>query len=584
MDSFIKEAKILAKFNDESGIVSVQDIFKENGTVYIVMYYVNGVTLEEYLTRNENKLPWEKVVQIMSIIMESLKKVHEAGVIHRDISPDNIYITTDNKVKLLDFGAARYFVANEKSTVSVVLKRGYAPLEQYYNKKENQGPWTDIYSIAATMYRAITGVKPPEALERMEEDELKSPGEMGVQIPYCIENAIMKGLSLKYADRPKTLNEFIGLLKPDERTEIIGDDRTVIIDRQSKPVAKKSKALILIGLLVVAISIPILLLLIKPGQADNSNESQGDTLAVVSDTEIPSSAPSGQATINPVRESVTPANSPAVNSVEPSTSAEQLEETTTPTATITPQPTLKMPDLRNKEMNESISILKSYELEYKLENDYSDTIAYGRVIKQSIQSGQEVKSDDVVILTISLGKKNSTASNIVLAPDLAGLTLYEATNKCLDIGMEMNVLREEYSNTVNVGLVISQVPEKGVQVNNGEIDVVMSKGKELQSVPTVTGMTEEEAKNTLSKAGLGCTVNYVQEQGTAGLVARQEPAAGSSVRKGDNVNIYVYKVSSNDVSSNADTYIAVEFTTGVIISGEIPTDGKTMKFFNVKID
>jgi serine/threonine protein kinase len=152
-----------------------------------------------------------------------------------------------------------------------MLKRGYAPLEQYYNKKENQGPWTDIYSIAATLYRAITGVKPPEALERMDVDELKSPGEMGISVPSHIESAIMSRLNLKYTHRPKTLDDFIRQLEPKIPTEIISKEKT-LPEMKAKYRNIKVKALVLMGLAIVMLAVSITFALIEKGKEQHCTE------------------------------------------------------------------------------------------------------------------------------------------------------------------------------------------------------------------------------------------------------------------------------------------------------------------------
>lgn len=192
---FINEAKALAKFDNMPGIVSVKDFFLENGTAYIVMEYVDGETLKEYLKHSGDKISADKVFEMMKPLMDSLAKVHKQGIIHRDISPDNIMLTKDMEVKLLDFGAARDISGNGQKSLSVQLKPGYAPEEQYRSHGE-QGPWTDVYALCATMYRAMTGNVPEEALERMQNDTLSPPSALGVAIDPNKEQVLMRGLAV----------------------------------------------------------------------------------------------------------------------------------------------------------------------------------------------------------------------------------------------------------------------------------------------------------------------------------------------------------------------------------------------------
>ena len=188
---FLEEARILAKFSGEPGIVNVRDFFEENNTAYIVMEYLEGETLKEYLKVKKVLTP-EQTLNLMMPIMLSLKEVHKQGLIHRDISPDNIMLVGNN-VKLLDFGSARNVTAIANRSLSVMLKPGYAPEEQY-RSKGNQGAWTDVYAICATMYKCITGITPDDSTQRVYKDELKTPTALGIVINPDIEHALMKGL------------------------------------------------------------------------------------------------------------------------------------------------------------------------------------------------------------------------------------------------------------------------------------------------------------------------------------------------------------------------------------------------------
>lgn len=204
---FIKEAKSLAKCTNLSGIVGVKDFFEENNTAYIVMEYLEGQTLKEYLNGQGGKLPVGRALQALEPVMVSMSQVHRAGIIHRDISPDNIMITTDGMMKLLDFGAAVDLMKEEERSLSIMLKPGYA-LEEQYRTKGKLGPWSDVYALAATIYKCITGITPPEAMERMREDQLAAPGSLGINMPPSVEAALLKGMSVYADNRYQTMDEF----------------------------------------------------------------------------------------------------------------------------------------------------------------------------------------------------------------------------------------------------------------------------------------------------------------------------------------------------------------------------------------
>lgn len=207
LSRFIKESKILEKYNDVVGIVSAVDVFKENATAYIVMEYIEGMSLEAYIQACGGTLDTDTAIGIMMPVMDSLREVHKSGLIHRDISPDNIYITIDGRVKLLDFGAAKQLTGEKSKSISVILKQGYAPEEQYRSKGKI-GPWTDVYSVAATIYRMITGSVPVEPMERSIGTRLDRPTVMGIDMTDKQEKTLFKALEVKYTDRYQTIDGF----------------------------------------------------------------------------------------------------------------------------------------------------------------------------------------------------------------------------------------------------------------------------------------------------------------------------------------------------------------------------------------
>lgn len=202
----MEEARTLAKLSGLKGIVGVRDFFLINNTAYIVMDYLKGCTLKDYLRMN-GKLSFTQTVRLLTPIAEALAQVHKTGLIHRDISPDNIMIIKNGDAELLDFGAARDVSGEESRSLSVILKHGYAPEEQYRSRGK-QGPWTDIYALAAVVYRCITGQAPDEALERSHIDRLKRPSELGNVLPKAGEKALMKGLAVFQEDRYQNVDAF----------------------------------------------------------------------------------------------------------------------------------------------------------------------------------------------------------------------------------------------------------------------------------------------------------------------------------------------------------------------------------------
>ena len=202
---FIGEARVMAKFNGNQGIVNVTDFFEANNTAYIVMEYLDGITLKEYLKGNR-QIPVDELMGLLAPLLESLDDVHQSGLIHRDISPDNIMVLKDGSVKLMDFGAARDYTEFGEKSLSIVLKPGYAPAEQYQSRGV-QGPWTDIYALCATIYKCITGKTPEDSIQRVMEDELKKPSELGVDISPQIEKTLLKGMSIAPKDRYQNLKD-----------------------------------------------------------------------------------------------------------------------------------------------------------------------------------------------------------------------------------------------------------------------------------------------------------------------------------------------------------------------------------------
>lgn len=214
---FIREARSLAKFESLKEIVKVRDFFMENNTSYIVMEFLDGIPLNRYVEQAGGTLGEKAVFSMMEPVVRALGQVHGAGLIHRDISPDNLMVMEDKKLKLLDFGAVRDIAADGGArSRTLMLKLGYAPEEQYHSNG-NQGPWTDVYALCATMYYCITGMVPPESLDRSEEDTLAPFAQLGLEVEPDKAAALYKGLNVMAQDRYRSMEELHEALYGNQR-------------------------------------------------------------------------------------------------------------------------------------------------------------------------------------------------------------------------------------------------------------------------------------------------------------------------------------------------------------------------------
>lgn len=197
---YLEEAKRLSKLNQVEGIVSIRDFFYANNTAYIVMEYIEGTSVKEYVEKR-GPMTENEIKEMLKPVLDALEQVHDIGIIHRDISPDNIMITENHKVVLVDFGSARKVDLPEDKSMTVMIKRGYSSPE-LYRSHGNQGPWTDVYAVCATIYYMLTGHVPDEAIDRILEDETPSlTGMKEVKASLAFKKAVMKGISVNYKER-----------------------------------------------------------------------------------------------------------------------------------------------------------------------------------------------------------------------------------------------------------------------------------------------------------------------------------------------------------------------------------------------
>ncbi len=203
---FLEEARTMGRLDRLPNIVGVRDFFEENATAYIVMEFIDGTTLTELTGQRGGVMPAWELLHLIEPLFDSLSAMHELGLIHRDISPDNLMLE-HGIIKLLDFGCARE-AADGAATMTIMLRHGYAPLEQYQTSSGAQGPWTDVYALAATIYFCVTGKRPPQSMDRIFQDELVPPRKLGADLSASQEAALLKALSVRPRERFQSAREF----------------------------------------------------------------------------------------------------------------------------------------------------------------------------------------------------------------------------------------------------------------------------------------------------------------------------------------------------------------------------------------
>lgn len=206
LNRFLMEAQSIAQFGNAKDIVNVYDFFEENNTAYIIMEYIDGVLLKDYMEK-QGRLDVSAALSVISPIVNAVKKIHAKGIIHRDISPDNIFISGEDSVKIFDFGAAQLNDSSEGQAAEKVIKVGYSAPEQYRDNSR-QGFYTDIYSAGAILYQMLTGIRPVESTEREFRDDLKSPAELGIQLEPNLDRAVMEALAVKPELRFQSIQQF----------------------------------------------------------------------------------------------------------------------------------------------------------------------------------------------------------------------------------------------------------------------------------------------------------------------------------------------------------------------------------------
>lgn len=548
LQKFLDEAQRLAKFQNVPGIVRILDCFSENLTAYIVMEYLDGMTLKQYLAEHGGKLPYEEAVEFILPVLAALQAVHKEGIIHRDISPDNIFITEDGEVKLLDFGAARYASTGYSKSLSVILKPGYAPAEQYLSHGE-QGPWSDVYATAATLYRMITGVVPEEALERKEKDTLKPPSALGAKLPKNAEKAILNALNVRVENRTASAEEFeaqllstANVIRVTEKGEKRFNAKMPLWMRASLIAAAGLAAVCIVlfatGVLKLGVGNRLIFSstlfdggdvntpgVINLTQEEGSDAAarQGMTFYVMGAYESTTAA-----------RGIIMSQDPAPGTKVPAGSRLKVEVSTGPQYAL-------IPDIIDTLWVDSEAKITSAGFIPKVFYENNNLVPEGAVISLGHPAGENFQIGEKLKVVVSQGPDGELTKTPVNMPNIAGMDYAEAKGLLNKNGLRVIRENDQYSMTVPKGEVIAQSTSAGKHLMTGDIVYVsISMGVEQTNVPNVQYLERQNAISALQSAKLNYTVKE-EESDTVreGLVIQQSVEAGSIVDVKTNVIITV---------------------------------------------
>ena len=329
---FADEAKTLAKLDHLPGIVNVYEYFNENNTSYIVLEYLDGMTLKTYVQKNGGHIPYDDVMNKLVPVINSLSILHDNQILHRDISPDNIIIMSDGGMKLFDFGGAKVLNDNEEHSTIVMKKTGYTPTEQYFNRE--LGPWTDEYAMAATIYYCITGKTPPESISRTKEfDPLQPPSTLGVSLSKKQEVVLLKALSINASDRYHSMQEFKQALLAAEPTQSSKSVKPIKQTIHTIPVdspknKKKIQWFLIPACGITIIGMVVFFAMSKPDDSQNISVSSSNNIA--ENVETPASVSTSVTDVTP---------SPKTNKESELNQTDKTKKESV--ATETPKPTKK---------------------------------------------------------------------------------------------------------------------------------------------------------------------------------------------------------------------------------------------------
>lgn len=537
-ENFAKEARRLAMFNAEESIITVYHSFAENGTAYFVMEYVEGETVEERV-RRKGKLSCDEVRTIMVPLLDALEKVHEKGIIHRDIAPDNIYVTKAGKVKLLDFGAARSTISDSltSQSVSMIIKRGYAPEEQYRGNGDVSAA-SDVYSVAATIYFMLSGTPPKDAMERTDSEKLVPPCELADGVDHNLNQAVMNALILDPHQRTQSARAF--------RDEIMSRRRV-----RKRRQRERENAFTISGRTRIALSVSttavFLLAIVLALTLMNAGKLSGwsQNVLAAEQTYVPGvlslSEREGRERMEDAGLSLiaTDKNDDAQmaaglilsQSLQPGSIAEKGSVVTAVTSR-GPSRVL-IPDVRFMRAEDARAMLEEAGLKVNLRDVQDADHPAGTIIAQDKEPYTAAFAQDEITLSVCAGEESEGTLDAL--PELEGITLEDVVQRVSEAAL---IVESYVPDERAAGTILQAKHERGYAV------VQVSSGPALAVIPDVELMTQERAEETLRALGFIIEVKETQnEYIDEGKVIIQDQPAGTVCEQGSTIILTVSQTS-----------------------------------------
>ena len=506
-NKFMDESRHLAKLQGIPGIVQIYNSFEENGTAYIVMEYLEGETLDQKLKR-EKRIPEQEAVKIMLPVLQALETVHKQGLLHRDIAPNNIFLTKEGEAKLLDFGASRSATGSHSKSLTVLYKEGYTAEEQYQSHG-NQGAWTDVYASAATLYKMLTGITPPGALERRRKDTLREPSRLGVKVSRQVENALMNALNVDIRNRTQSAMEFAEQLSGKTKVK---EHFVRTIEKQVGEIPLRIKVLVLLLFSGMFVFLGCLF----TGVISFRIEAFGNFLV-----------PDGQT---------------------------------------------RVPNVVNKEVEEAQELLQDRMLSIRItDKQFSEEIPRDRILFQDSEAGSIVQKGAYIGVVISGGEKNEKngyklANGETFVPDIQYKSLEEAQELINAAGLIADA-RYRQDDNVEEGRIIEQEKKAGSVAKEGETLIFYVSGENSTREETEQveeAIEEQKTDNNLEEeyellrkaAGIESTAteteSVIESEDQSTWIAEVEETGGHRSQEAQQLLNYInqYRLSAGIASLN----------------------------------